>query len=198
MKTVTQENHFCGENCISPVVKNRFKELYLKIKKAAKTLWGKQPEQFFDFEDISQEMLLKLWDLCRSREPKLRDANLFYLLCILKYAARDSLYRKGKSIGKHSKVISLNETINDNGTELWEVIPAAETSSLTEVVISQEHEEKIRKRLSRKQNKILDLILQGYKQVEIAGKLNESHQNINYHLKKIRECIHRVLFREEI
>jgi len=192
----TQPYPWCGENCISPVVKRSFEELELRIKKVAKTLWGKGPKHPFDWEDISQEMLLKLWELCRRREPKLKDANLFYLLRILKYAARDNLYRKGKSIEKHSRLLSLNEMLSQDGTELWEVIPTADTPSPLDELIFQKYEEEIRKRLTKKQNKILDSILQGYKQREIAEKLKESHQNISYHVKKIRECISQVLFRE--
>jgi DNA-binding CsgD family transcriptional regulator len=63
-------------------------------------------------------------------------------------------------------------------------------------MILQEYEEEIRKKLSKKQNEILDLILQGYKQIEIAHKFKENHQNINYHLKKIRKIIHQVLFKK--
>jgi DNA-directed RNA polymerase specialized sigma24 family protein len=119
MKIGTHENHLCGENCISQIVKSGFKELELKMKRVAKNLWNKMPLQSFEWEDISQEMLLKLWELCQSRESKLKNANLFYLLSILKYSARDKLYRKGKSIEKHLKILSLNEIINEKGSELW-------------------------------------------------------------------------------
>jgi DNA-directed RNA polymerase specialized sigma24 family protein len=170
--------------------------LYSKIKSTAKALWSREFKQFFDFEDISQEMLLKLWDLCRSRETKLKDANLFYLLRILKYAARDNLYRKGKSIENHLKVLSLNEAINEDGTELGEVLTTSDTSLLLDQDPFREYEEEIRKRLTKKQKEILNLLLQGYKQIEIAKKFEENHQNINYHIRKIRKCIEQVLFGE--
>lgn len=188
-------HHFC-KNCVSPTVKSQFNELYSKIKRVAKTLWSRESKQFFDFEDISQEMLLKLWDLCRSRETKLKDANLFYLLRILKYAARDSLYRKGKGIEKHLKILSLNEVINENGTELGEVLTTSDSSLPPDMYPFREYEREIRKGLSNKQNEILDLLFQGYKQIEIAKRFKENHQNISYHLKKIRKCIYQVLFRE--
>ena len=176
-----------GESEVSDYLMEKYKEF---VRKKARTMYLMGGET----DDLIQEGMIGLFKAIRDyRGDKEASFYTFAQLCVDRqmYNAIQSSTRQ-----KHQP---LNSYVSMNGEE-WESQMGSKTQQSPEsIIIAQENavmmEENIRKQLSKFENEVLTLYLEGnnYQQIgEAMGKPSKSIDNALQRIKtKVRECLGR-------
>ncbi len=155
-----------------------------KIKAIAARLDGKYTS--FSDDDLYQEALLKLWQ--KYNEQMLFDKTESYIVQGCSFDMRNYIRTHFKGIDSRS--VSAYEQINEEGDCLMDFLPARETDTREDVYDAGMLLEDIRKRLSVRENTVLDKTADGLTTREIGNELGVSHVMVVKIKKKIKnKCV---------
>jgi len=134
-------------------------------------------------EDLVQEMRLHLWQQWQAH-PNQTPA---WYVQSCQYHARDYL-KAGRSIDSKPREgverVSLWQEDAEGG---WEPLPISSENGFEDEIIFRDLLAKVRRRLTEKQGRTLDLWLQGYTEKEIGRMERVSRQSIHQQKKRIQE-----------
>ena len=167
-----------GDSAITDFIMNKYKPMVRKKARAMFLLGGEN-------EDLIQEGMIGLFKAVRNYR-KDRDASFhtFAHLCVDR-----QIYRAIQSYNRQ-KHQPLNSYVSLSG-ENWEAEPYQELRQNPEnIIIDQENasqmEKKIRQQLSKFENQVLELYLDGENYLEIAHHLGKTPKSIDNALQRIR------------
>lgn len=174
-----------------------------RLKRISKSIFMRfsEPLTEADYDDFYSIALLTLWQAYQSYDPKVGSFEGFLYSCLQrKFKTELTRRHRQKRIFDNYK-ISLDATIdNEKECNLSEVIPS-DFDTFKEAVESQENgqytdkAQKFLSRLSNQQVNILNLLIDGYKPMEIREilEISESEYSDNWKIIKSFENV-RILF----
>lgn len=155
-----------------------------KIKAIAAGLDGKYAS--FSDDDLYQEALLRLWQ--KHNENMLFDKTESYIIQGCSFDMRNYIRTHFKGLDRRS--ISAYAQINKEGDYLIDFLPARATNTREEVYDAGMLLEDIRKKLSARENIVLERSADGLTTREIGDELGVSHVMVVKIKKKIRhKCV---------
>lgn len=156
-------------------------------------------------EDVIQEGMIGLFKAIRDYNPN-REASFYSFadLCVTRQmisAVKASTRQKHIPLNSY---ISLNKPIfeeDSDKTDLLQVMPSNKIVDPEEVLIGQENlhtiEDELAKRLSKMENEILSLYVDGINYVEIAEMTNRPVKSVDNALQRIKKKVEQILKDQE-
>jgi RNA polymerase sporulation-specific sigma factor len=177
-----------GENDVTDYILEKYKPLVRKCTNAMYLIGG-------ETEDLIQEGMIGLFKAIRDYRDD-RDSSFFHFarLCINRqlYSAIESSNRK-----KHmplNSYISLSTQEVEEGMTVEQLY--SQVQSPEQLVIEQELWEEFKNRLtgnlSKMENRVLQLYLDGNNYIQIAEQMNKSSKSIDNALQRIRQKIRQI------
>jgi len=158
-----------------------YKKFSIPIAKLAKK--SRSYSNFIDEKDIAQEMLLHLWQECRS--GKFQDKTDSYIIQSLWFCSRNYL-RKKRDRGSF---VSLDESVNGEGITLKDIIPD-DSPPFTEELENKMFIQRVRNNgLTKREKEVFTLCLEGYNLRSIGKRLGISHVRVFKIRRNLREKI---------
>lgn len=155
-----------------------------RLKRISKSIFMRfnEPLTEADYDEFYSIALLTLWQAYQSYDPKVGTFEGFLYSCLQRKFKTELTRRHRKKRAFDNYNISLDSTIdNDKECTLSEIIPS-DFDTFTEAVEGQENEQYTEKmkeflsRLSNQQANILNLLIDGYKPMEIRKSLGISER----------------------
>jgi RNA polymerase sporulation-specific sigma factor len=177
-----------GENDVTDYILEKYKPLVRKCTNAMYLIGG-------ETEDLIQEGMIGLFKAIRDYRDD-RDSSFFHFarLCINRqlYSAIESSNRK-----KHMPLNSYISLSTQEVEEGMTVEPLySQVQSPEQLVIEQELWEEFKNRLtgnlSKMENRVLQLYLDGNNYIQIAEQMNKSSKSIDNALQRIRQKIRQI------
>lgn len=152
-------------------------------------------------DDIIQEGMIGLFKAIRDYNPN-REASFYSFadLCVTRQmitAVKASTRQKHAPLNSY---ISLNKAVfeeDNDRTDLYEIMPSNKIVDPEEVFIGEENrniiENELSKRLSKMENEILRLYVQGINYIEIAEITNRPVKSIDNALQRIKKKVEQIL-----
>lgn len=152
-------------------------------------------------DDIIQEGMIGLFKAIRDYNPN-REASFYSFadLCVTRQmisAVKASTRQKHMPLNSY---VSLNKAIfeeDNDRTDLHEIMPSNKIVDPEEVFIGEENrsiiENELSKRLSKMENEILKLYVQGINYIEIAEITNRPVKSIDNALQRIKKKVEQIL-----
>ncbi len=152
-------------------------------------------------DDVIQEGMIGLFKAIRDYNPH-REASFYSFadLCVTRQmisAVKASTRQKHMPLNTY---VSLNKPIyeeDSDKTDLLEVMPSSKIVDPEEVFIGEENlhiiEDELQKRLSKMENEILELYVDGINYVEIAQMTNRPIKSIDNALQRIKKKVEQIL-----
>lgn len=152
-------------------------------------------------DDVIQEGMIGLFKAIRDYNPH-REASFYSFadLCVTRQmisAVKASTRQKHMPLNSY---VSLNKPLyeeDNDKTDLLEVMPSSKIVDPEEVLIGEEDlhiiEDELHKRLSKMENEILELYVDGINYVEIAQMTNRPIKSIDNALQRIKKKVEQIL-----
>ncbi|MGN0497310.1 MAG: sigma-70 family RNA polymerase sigma factor [Lachnospiraceae bacterium] len=187
-----EELIICSHNGDSDATEYLLKKYSPLVKKSIRTLYLIGA----DTEDLMQEGMIGLFKAIQHYELNEEKNASFYTfakLCIHRqiYSAIKASNRK-----KHlplNSYISFYSTVNESDSELIENLEAGNDSNPEHVILDRENtsfiEDVLVARLSKMEQNVLHMYLEGNSYTEIAGVLNKTPKSIDNAIQRIRDKV---------
>lgn len=177
-----------GDNDITDYIMEKYKPLVRKKSNAMYLIGG-------ETDDLIQEGMIGLFKAVRDYLPD-RESSFYHFaeLCITRqiYSAIEASNRK-----KHiplNNYISFNAEDKGEGIPLEELLSSHQMESPEQMVIEHENQRdfyhRLQDNLSKMEQQVLDMYLDGYGYIQIAERMNKPAKSIDNALQRIRKKIH--------